>query len=52
MVAVVGSNNHVELRKLNIGRDLGTSVEVLGGISPNDALVIGIRQTPWNKTTK
>jgi RND family efflux transporter MFP subunit len=40
MVAVVGSNNHVELRKLNIGRDLGTSVEVLGGISPNDALVI------------
>ena len=40
MVAVVGSNNHVELRKLNIGRDLGTSVEVLGGLSPKEAFVI------------
>lgn len=39
MVAVVDSNNRVDLKKLSIGRDLGTSVEVLGGLSPADTLV-------------
>jgi RND family efflux transporter MFP subunit len=40
MVAVVDSNNRVNLKKLTIGRDLGTSVEVVGGITANDAFVI------------
>jgi RND family efflux transporter MFP subunit len=40
MVAVVDSNNRIDMKKLSIGRDLGTSVEVLGGLSPNDAVVI------------
>jgi multidrug efflux system membrane fusion protein len=39
-VAVVGSDNKVELRSINIGRDYGTSLEVLGGISPTDRVVI------------
>ena len=40
VVAVVDSNNRIDLRKLAIGNDLGTSVEVLGGISTSDAFVI------------
>jgi RND family efflux transporter MFP subunit len=40
VVAVVDSNNRIDLRKLAIGNDLGTSVEVLGGISAADAFVI------------
>jgi RND family efflux transporter MFP subunit len=40
MVAVVDSSNRIHLNKLTIGRDLGTSVEVLAGISPDDAFVI------------
>jgi multidrug efflux system membrane fusion protein len=39
-VAVVGSDNKVELRSINIGRDYGTTLEVLGGISPTDKVVI------------
>jgi multidrug efflux system membrane fusion protein len=39
-VAVVGSDSKVELRSINIGRDYGTSLEVLGGISPTDKVVI------------
>lgn len=40
MVAVVGPDNRVHLKQLTIGRDLGSSVEVLEGLSPNDAFVI------------
>jgi multidrug efflux system membrane fusion protein len=39
-VAVVGSDGKVELRSINIGRDYGTTLEVLGGISPTDKIVI------------
>jgi RND family efflux transporter MFP subunit len=39
-VAVVGPDHKVELRPLNIGRDYGTSLEVLGGLSVNDQIVI------------
>ncbi len=39
-VAVIGSNNKVELRRINIGRDYGTALEVLGGLSPDDQVVI------------
>ena len=40
MVAVVGPDNRLTLKKLSIGRDFGNSVEVLQGIEPRDAIVI------------
>ncbi|HWF37971.1 MAG TPA: efflux RND transporter periplasmic adaptor subunit [Candidatus Acidoferrales bacterium] len=40
MVAVVGPDNKIDLKKLTIGRDLGASVEVLEGITSKDAFVI------------
>ena len=40
MAAVVESDNHLNLRKIAIGRDLGTKVEVLQGITPTDNVVI------------
>jgi RND family efflux transporter MFP subunit len=39
-VAVVGPDDKVELRKLNIGRDYGTRLEVLGGLTANDRIVV------------
>src|SRR6202522_3672835 len=39
-VAVVGPDNKVELRPINIGRDYGATLEVLGGVSPTDQVVI------------
>ena len=39
-VAVVGSDNRVRLRRINIGRDYGTTLEILGGVSATDRIVI------------
>ena len=39
-VAVVGPDHKMELRPLNIGRDYGTSLEVLGGLAVSDQIVI------------
>ena len=39
-VAVIGSDSKVELRPINIGRDYGSTLEVLGGISTSDQIVI------------
>lgn len=39
-VAVIGPDNKVQLRTINIGRDYGATLEVLGGISPTDQIVI------------
>lgn len=39
-VAVVGSDNKVQLRQINIGRDYGTTLEILGGVSATDQIVI------------
>lgn len=39
-VAVVGADKKVQLRPINIGRDYGTTLEVLGGITPEDQIVI------------
>jgi RND family efflux transporter MFP subunit len=38
-VGVVNSQNHVELRKVTLGRDFGNSVEVLSGITQTDAVI-------------
>jgi membrane fusion protein, multidrug efflux system len=39
-VAVVGPDHKVELRALNIGRDYGTSLEVLGGLAVSDQIIV------------
>ena len=39
-VAVVGPGGKVQLRPINIGRDYGATLEVLGGVSPTDQVVI------------
>ncbi len=39
-VAVVGPDNKVQLRPISIGRDYGATLEVLGGISPQDRIII------------
>lgn len=39
-VAVVGAGNKVALRHISIGRDYGTSLEILQGISPTDRIVM------------
>ncbi len=39
-VAVVGPDNKVELRQINIGRDYGTSLEILGGVGASERVVI------------
>ena len=38
--AVVGNDGKVHLRPVTIGRDYGTTVEILGGLNPNDAIVL------------
>ncbi|PSH03350.1 MAG: efflux transporter periplasmic adaptor subunit [Acidobacteria bacterium] len=39
-VAVVGPDGKVRLRALSVGRDYGTSLEVLSGLDANDRIVI------------
>jgi membrane fusion protein, multidrug efflux system len=39
-VAVVGADNKVQLRHINIGRDYGTSLEILDGVGVDDRVVI------------
>ena len=40
MAAVVGPDNRLTLKKLTTGRDLGNSLEVLDGLTAQDAVVI------------
>ena len=39
-VGVVGSDHKVELRKVKIGKDLGTSLEITQGLSHNDRVIL------------
>jgi RND family efflux transporter MFP subunit len=39
-VAVIGQGDRIELKKISIGRNLGSSVEVLSGLAPSDRVVI------------
>ncbi len=39
-IAVVGPDNKVQLRQINIGKDYGTTLEILGGVSTTDRIVI------------
>jgi RND family efflux transporter MFP subunit len=38
-VAVVGADNKIILKRVEVGRDLGTDVEITSGISPADRIV-------------
>ncbi len=39
-VAVVDNDGKVHLHPINIGRDFGTTLEILGGLEPNDRVII------------
>jgi len=39
-VAVVGSDNKVQLRHITIGRDYGTNLEILGGVNANETIIV------------
>ena len=39
-VAVVGSDGKVELRHITIGRDYGTTLEIVGGVDVNDQIIV------------
>jgi multidrug efflux system membrane fusion protein len=39
-VAVVGTDHKVHLKAISIGRDYGIKVEILGGLDPNDQIVV------------
>jgi RND family efflux transporter MFP subunit len=39
-VAVVGSDNKVQLRRITIGRDYGTALEILGGVASGERVII------------
>jgi hypothetical protein len=38
-VAVVNSDGVVELRKVQVGRDFGQTVEITGGVAPADRVI-------------
>ena len=39
-VAVVGSDGKVQLRRISIGRDYGTTLEIVGGVDVNDRVIV------------
>ncbi|TAM56663.1 MAG: efflux RND transporter periplasmic adaptor subunit [Acidobacteria bacterium] len=39
-VGIVGPDDMVELRSVKLGRDFGTTVEILSGVGPNDRVVL------------
>jgi hypothetical protein len=38
-VAVIGSDDKIELRKVTLGRNLGATVEVVKGLTPSERVV-------------
>jgi RND family efflux transporter MFP subunit len=39
-VGVVGADNKVALRHITLGRDLGPTIEILGGVGPTDRVIL------------
>ena len=39
-VAVVGPDGKVQLRHISIGRDYGTTLEIVGGVDANDLVIV------------
>jgi len=40
MVGVVGADNKAEIKKIKIGKDLGSHLEVIEGLSPDDQVIV------------
>jgi hypothetical protein len=40
MVGVVGTDSKAELKKIKIGKDLGSHLEVIQGLSPDDQVIV------------
>jgi len=40
MVGVVGTDNKVVVKKIKIGKDLGSRLEVTQGLSPEDLVIV------------
>jgi hypothetical protein len=40
MVGIVGADNRVRLRKVGLGRDFGSSVEVIEGVTAADRVIV------------
>jgi membrane fusion protein (multidrug efflux system) len=40
MVGVVGTDKKVDLKKIKIGKDLGSRLEVTHGLSPEDQVIV------------
>jgi RND family efflux transporter MFP subunit len=40
MVGVVGADNKVQLKKVKTGKDLGTQLEIIQGLSPEDQVIV------------
>ena len=49
-VGVVGTNNTVELRQVQIGRDFGQTVAILSGVTPADHVIINPSDSLVNGT--
>ena len=49
-VGVVGEDGKVNLHKVSVGRDFGQTVEVLGGVSPADHVVVNPSDSLVNGT--
>jgi RND family efflux transporter MFP subunit len=39
-VGVIGLNDKVELRSVSLGRDFGPTIEILGGVTPSDHVIL------------
>jgi len=39
-VGVVKSDNSVELHDIKVGRDFGTTIEIVGGVTPSDRVIV------------
>jgi RND family efflux transporter MFP subunit len=50
-VAVLGADGKVTLKSVQLGRDLGDSVEVVAGLSPNDRVIASPPETLQNGQT-
>ncbi len=45
MVGVVGADHKVKLKKIEIGKDLGTQLQIVKGVSPEDQVIVNPSDT-------
>jgi hypothetical protein len=39
-VGIVKPDNHVELRDIKVGRDFGTTIQIVQGVTPSDKVIL------------